>query len=96
MIKLKVSKPAASAAPAEVLWREFSHPLRRFLRTRTRTEADADDLLQEVFVRIHKALPVLREPAKLQGWVYPIIRPGRVLLPLLTTRQSKRLECPSH
>ncbi len=74
MIKLKVSKPAASAAPAEVLWREFSHPLRRFLRTRTRTEADADDLLQEVFVRIHKALPVLREPAKLQGWVYRIAR----------------------
>ena len=61
-------------APAGVLWREFSAPLRKFLRTRTHTDADAEDILQEVFVRIHKRLPALREPAKLQGWVYRIAR----------------------
>ena len=44
------------------------------MRARTRTESDADDLLQDVFVRIHKRLPDLREPAKLQGWVYRIAR----------------------
>ncbi len=56
------------------LWREFADPLRGFLRSRTATAADADDLLQEVFVRIHRRLPELREPAKLQGWVYRIAR----------------------
>ena len=61
-------------ATADVLWREFYAPLRKFLRARTYTEADAEDLLQEVFVRIHKRLPNLREPAKLQGWVYRIAR----------------------
>ena len=59
---------------AGLLWREFSAPLRKFLRARTHTEADADDLLQDVFVRIHKRLPDLREPEKLQGWVYRIAR----------------------
>jgi len=59
---------------AEVLWREFAAPLRKFLRARTRTATDAEDLLQEVFVRIQKRLPALREPAKLQGWVYRIAR----------------------
>ncbi|MGH8020440.1 MAG: sigma-70 family RNA polymerase sigma factor [Opitutaceae bacterium] len=59
---------------AEALWREFAAPLRKFLRSRTRTEADAEDLLQDVFVRIQKRLPGLQEPAKLQGWVYRIAR----------------------
>jgi RNA polymerase sigma-70 factor, ECF subfamily len=61
-------------ASTSVLWREFSAPLRQFLSTRTHTKSDADDLLQDVFVRIHKTLPTLREPAKLQGWVYRIAR----------------------
>lgn len=74
-----MSAPAQTAsmsanAPAGVLWHEFSAPLRKFLRARTHTEADADDLLQDVFVRIQKSLPALREPAKLQGWVYRIAR----------------------
>lgn len=63
-----------SETAGEILWREFSAPLRKFLRARTQTESDADDLLQDVFVRIHKRLPDLREPAKLQGWVYRIAR----------------------
>lgn len=56
------------------LWRELAAPLRGFLRARVRVEADAEDLLQEVFVRIQRRLPELREPAKLQGWVYRIAR----------------------
>lgn len=61
-------------AAADTLWREFSKPLRRFLRRRARSEADADDLLQEVFIRIQRHLPDLREPAKLHGWIYRIAR----------------------
>jgi len=59
---------------AEIPWQEFSAPLRKFLRARTNTKADAEDLLQEVFVRIQQRLPDLREPVKLQGWVYRIAR----------------------
>ncbi len=65
---------AAGAAPVAELWREFSIPLRDFLRKRTQAKADADDLLQEVFFRIHRQLPALRRPEKLQGWVYRIAR----------------------
>lgn len=59
---------------ASLLWSEFSEPLRKFLRARTHGETDAEDLLQEVFLRIHRRLPSLREPGKLQGWVYRIAR----------------------
>jgi len=58
----------------EDLWKELSNPLRKFLRARTGTDADADDLLQEVFVRVHKQLPSLRTPERLQSWVYQIAR----------------------
>lgn len=65
---------AICAESAECLWREFSDPLRHFLRGRTKAAADADDLLQEVFVRIHKRLPSLHDTSKIQGWVYRIAR----------------------
>jgi RNA polymerase sigma-70 factor (ECF subfamily) len=62
------------AESAECLWREFAGPLRGFLRARTATDADADDLLQNVFLRIHQRLPELRDTSKIQGWVYRIAR----------------------
>lgn len=62
------------AENTECLWREFADPLRGFLRARTRTTADAEDLLQEVFVRIQKRLPTLHDTSKTQGWVYRIAR----------------------
>ena len=65
---------APPVPPVAQLWQEFSAPLHQFLRARTRSEADAEDLRQEVFLRMHRRLPALREPAKLQGWVYRIAR----------------------
>jgi len=58
----------------ELVWREFAAPLRSFLRARTKCDADAEDLLQEVFVRIQKRLPTLHDTSKMQGWVYRIAR----------------------
>jgi len=69
-----VIAPTDAAANTERLWREFSAPLRSFLRARTASPADAEDLLQEVFVRIQTRLPTLRDTSKLQGWVYRIAR----------------------
>jgi RNA polymerase sigma-70 factor (ECF subfamily) len=70
MIDARVPSPE----PIAELWREFSQPVRAFLRARARNDADADDLLQEVFYRIHSRLSGLRQPEKLQGWVYTIAR----------------------
>ena len=63
-----------AADKTELLWREFAAPLRTFLRASTRSGADADDLLQEIFIRIQKRLPTLHDTSKIQGWVYRIAR----------------------
>ena len=38
----------------QVIWTEFGERLRGFIARRVGNEADADDVLQEVFLRIHR------------------------------------------
>jgi RNA polymerase sigma-70 factor (ECF subfamily) len=48
--------------------------LKAFIQSRVADEDDADDLLQEVFIRIHTRLCSLRDLSKLESWIYQITR----------------------
>jgi RNA polymerase sigma-70 factor (ECF subfamily) len=48
--------------------------LRAFVAARVADQADADDILQEVFLRIHRRLNSLERADRLQAWVYQITR----------------------
>ena len=65
------NRPALSI---DQVWDEFTAQLRRFISGRVRSEADVDDILQEVFFKIHRGLERLEDPAKLHAWVYQIAR----------------------
>jgi RNA polymerase sigma-70 factor (ECF subfamily) len=54
----------------EALWRELRTRLLSFLRRRVATPEDAEDLLQEVFTRIHENAATLGEVESVTGWVY--------------------------
>jgi len=56
------------------LWITFSDNLRRFILTKVKNEALADDLLQDTFIRIHSKIDSLRDETKVQAWVYQIAR----------------------
>lgn len=58
----------------ETIWGELSGPLKGFLRKRVGDDQAADDLLQDVFLKIHMRLDTLEDPARLQSWVYQIAR----------------------
>lgn len=58
----------------EQVWMAFAEPLRAFLRRRVSNEANADDLLQDVFLKIHTHIGTLRSEEKLAPWVYQIAR----------------------
>ncbi|HAV62290.1 MAG TPA: RNA polymerase sigma factor SigZ [Verrucomicrobiales bacterium] len=62
------------ATSTESIWKELNDELRRFLVARIGDRATADDLLQEVFVRIHRGLSRLKSHEHLRGWVYRIAR----------------------
>ncbi len=58
----------------EFVWSEFSTQLRYFILRHVRDEAVADDILQEVFVKIHLNVHALQAGDKLQSWLYQITR----------------------
>lgn len=56
------------------LWRRFSGRLRSFIRSFIADADEAEDVLQEVFIRIHSGLGNLRDSSKLSSWIFQITR----------------------
>ena len=59
---------------SEQLWETFSTPLQQFIRRRVPDLHSAEDILQDVFLKIHTHIGGLRESEKLQSWIYQIAR----------------------
>ncbi len=57
-----------------VVWEEFSSNLKGFIHKRVQDEQDADDILQDVFLKIHNKIDSLKDENKLAAWVYQITR----------------------
>jgi RNA polymerase sigma-70 factor (ECF subfamily) len=66
------------AAPPEVdvaqVWRELRGPLLRFITRRVPDHATAEDLLQEVILRLHRHAGELRSAPAVSGWLHEIAR----------------------
>ena len=58
----------------ERVWQQLHDGLFGFVRHRVDSEQDAEDVVQEVFVRIHAHLGTLRETESMHAWVYRIAR----------------------
>ncbi|MGD8426297.1 MAG: RNA polymerase sigma factor SigZ [Balneolaceae bacterium] len=58
----------------ERLWREFSDHVRAFVRTKISDDAESEDVIQEIFVRIHQGIGKLRKKDRIQSWVFAIAR----------------------
>jgi RNA polymerase sigma-70 factor (ECF subfamily) len=63
-----------SAGATTAVWAEFAAPLRAFVARRVPPGIDADDVVQEVFLRVVRHLPSLREADRMEGWLYQIAR----------------------
>lgn len=55
-------------------WQRLHDGLRAFIAKRVSNAAEVDDLLQEVFLRIHLKIDGLKDPDRLVSWVYRITR----------------------
>lgn len=53
------------------IWHEYHKRLSAFLKSRVAGDV-VDDLLQDVFVKIHSQLDSLKEDTKLESWLYRI------------------------
>jgi RNA polymerase sigma-70 factor (ECF subfamily) len=53
---------------------EIRAAVRRFIGARVKDSATADDLTQEVLLKVQQRLPQVRDPRRIMGWVIQIAR----------------------
>ncbi len=58
----------------EILWEQMHTRLCRFVCSRFADEADAEDILQDVFLKIHTNLDAVRDTERVESWMYQIAR----------------------
>ncbi len=56
------------------VWEESRSRLRSFIARRVRNDADAEDILQDVFIKIYQNIEKLRAPDRIYPWVFQTTR----------------------
>lgn len=62
------------AEQVELVWNNYKDRLLAFIRSKASRPEDAEDLLQEVFVRVHTGLCCLPPRDSFERWVYRVAR----------------------
>jgi RNA polymerase sigma-70 factor (ECF subfamily) len=70
----------------EEIWVDTSRRIWNFIRSRVEDDATADDLMQEVFVRVHQNMAQLKDTERIESWIYQITRP--VIIDHYRTRRN--------
>jgi RNA polymerase sigma-70 factor (ECF subfamily) len=58
----------------EEIWGSYHANLLTFIRKRVNDKVAAEDILQDVFARIHSRIDTLENKSKLESWLYQITR----------------------
>jgi RNA polymerase sigma-70 factor (ECF subfamily) len=58
----------------EEIWLKFENRLRAFTLSRVPDRSAAEDILQELFIRIHANIDKVKDETKIQSWIYQVCR----------------------
>lgn len=58
----------------EALWSEYHEPVRRFVQSKTGYHPDAEDIVQNVFMKAHSHLNEVKDEQRIQAWIFQIAR----------------------
>lgn len=92
----------------QLIWEEYHSKLHYFINKRLNNPSLADDILQEIFMKICSKIDILKSPDKIEAWIFSIARnaifdyyrthkpdlelPESLSLPVPEPRDSTRLE----
>lgn len=62
------------AQDIQAIWQQVHDGLRAFVVKRVANEAEVEDILQEVFLRMHRRIEGLKDPRRVVSWIYQITR----------------------
>lgn len=61
-------------ADAQEIWQQIHNGLRAFIAKRVANEADADDIVQDVWLKMQRGLDGLKDRSRLVSWIFQIAR----------------------
>ncbi|MEE9407081.1 MAG: sigma-70 family RNA polymerase sigma factor [Polaribacter sp.] len=56
------------------VWTSYSEDLKRFIISKVKDITNADDILQDTFIKIHTKLHTLKDITKLKSWCFTVAR----------------------
>ena len=62
------------ATMTEELWQGMHDGIRGFIAKRVSDQSHAEDVLQDVFVRVHRQLESVNDPHRIVSWIYQVTR----------------------
>ncbi len=58
----------------ESIWQSYSSQLKAYILKRIPDSSFADDILQDVFIKIHEKIGMLKDNEKISNWIYQITK----------------------
>lgn len=58
----------------EELWKAVHDGLRAFIAKRVNDHDHVDDILQDVYVRVHRQMDTVNDPRRIVSWIYQVTR----------------------
>jgi len=58
----------------ETLWKEYHAALGRFIRRRIADPSAVEDVLQDIFVKVHSRIDSLKDNQRVKSWLFQITR----------------------
>lgn len=58
----------------ESIWKEYRERLLKFVKIRIRNPEIVEDIIQDVFLKVHNKIDSLQSKEKIQSWLYQITR----------------------
>jgi len=55
-----------------IIWDKFSESLKRFIYSRVKNDELTNDLLQEIFIKIHLNIHKIKKQESIKSWIYTI------------------------
>lgn len=74
MVIYQQKSPELAFLAFEELYRRFSAKVFSFLLKKCKNQADAEDLLQKVFIKVHESKHLYQDKYKFEQWVFVIAR----------------------
>ena len=86
----------AVESAVESVWRDLHEPLLRFITRRVPDRASAEDILQEVMLRLHRHADEIRHVDSVSGWIHTISRNAITDYYRSASRREVPVDHPTH